>query len=77
VASSKIVTTGTVLWFNEKKGFGFIKPDAAGPDLFVHISDVVAAGRRHLDEGERVSFTAVDQGNGRWYAVDLTILGGN
>jgi len=74
-AANKILATGTVLWFNEKKGFGFIKPDEAGPDLFVHISDVVAAGRRHLDEGERVAFIAVDQGNGRWFAVGLEILG--
>lgn len=74
-AASDAVATGTVLWFKEKKGFGFIKPDEAGPDLFIHISDVVAAGRRHLDDGERVAFTAVEQANGRWYAVDLAILG--
>ena len=47
---------GTVKWFNEEKGFGFIAPDAGGKDLFVHYSDIVGTGYRKLEEGEAVSF---------------------
>jgi CspA family cold shock protein len=67
--------TGSVLWFNEKKGFGFIKPDAAGPDLFVHVSDVVNAGLRDLAEGQRLSFEVTTHGNGKFYATNLQLIG--
>ncbi|HEX9447785.1 MAG TPA: cold shock domain-containing protein [Dongiaceae bacterium] len=66
--------TGSVLWFNEKKGFGFIKPDEAGPDLFIHVSDVVAAGLRHLDEGQRLAFEVATHGNGKFYATALSVI---
>ena len=66
--------TGTVLWFNEKKGFGFIKSDEAGPDLFVHVSDVAAAGLDSLAEKQRVSFQRDSHGDGRFYAIRLTLL---
>jgi CspA family cold shock protein len=66
--------TGTVLWFNEKKGFGFIKPDDAGADLFVHVSDVVAAGLAALGEQQRVSFQRDSHGDGRFYATRLALL---
>ena len=52
--------TGTVKWFNEDKRFGFITPDGAGKDLFLHRSGVAAG--RPLDEGARVSFD-VEQGD--------------
>jgi CspA family cold shock protein len=65
--------TGTVLWFKEKKGFGFIKPDDAGPDLFIHVSDVVAAGLVTLQEGQRLSFHRDSQGDGRFYATKLAL----
>jgi CspA family cold shock protein len=48
--------TGTVKWFNDDKGFGFITPDEAGKDLFVHHSAIVADGFRTLAEGARVSY---------------------
>lgn len=67
--------TGTVLWFKEKKGFGFIKPDVIGADLFVHISDVVASGLKTLNEGQRLSFQRDSHGDGRFYATVLTLLG--
>lgn len=49
-------TTGTVKWFNEQKGFGFIQPDNGGADVFVHKSAVQKAGMRTLHEGQKVSF---------------------
>ena len=50
------MATGTVKWFNNKKGFGFITPDEGGADVFVHISAVQKAGLRSLDEGAKISY---------------------
>ncbi|SFG58513.1 cold-shock DNA-binding protein family [Methylobacterium gossipiicola] len=50
------VNTGTVKWFNETKGYGFIQPDDGGKDVFVHISAVERAGMRNLIEGQKVSY---------------------
>ena len=50
--------TGTVKWFNDAKGFGFITPES-GPDLFVHFRSIEGAGFKSLQEGQRVSFKAV------------------
>ena len=50
------MATGTVKWFNDAKGFGFITPDGGGKDVFVHVSAVERAGMRTLNEGQRVSF---------------------
>ena len=47
---------GTVKWFNDQKGFGFIQPDDGSKDVFVHISAVERAGLRSLKEGQKVSF---------------------
>ena len=55
------MATGTVKWFNESKGFGFIKPDEGGEDLFAHFSEIQAKGFRTLKENQRVEFT-VKQG---------------
>ena len=52
------MATGTVKWFNDDKGFGFITPDEAGKDLFVHHSAIAAEGFRSLAEGARVSYDA-------------------
>lgn len=48
--------TGIVKWFNSEKGFGFIKPDDGGKDLFVHHTAIQMNGRRNLAEGQRVEF---------------------
>jgi CspA family cold shock protein len=48
--------TGTVKWFNDAKGFGFITPDAGGDDLFAHFSEVRAEGFKSLKEGQKVSY---------------------
>jgi cold shock protein len=53
-------TTGTVKWFNDAKGFGFISPEGQDRDCFVHYSAIQADGFRTLSEGERVEFDLVD-----------------
>ena len=53
-------TTGTVKWFNDAKGFGFIEQES-GPDVFAHYSAIAGDGHRSLAEGQRVEFT-VTQG---------------
>ena len=49
-------TTGTVKWFNETKGFGFITPDNGGADLFAHFSEITTQGFKTLQEQQRVEF---------------------
>ena len=51
------MTTGTVKWFNESKGFGFITPADGGKDVFVHFSEIQAEGFKVLTEGQSVTFT--------------------
>jgi CspA family cold shock protein len=48
--------TGTVKWFNESKGFGFIAPDNGGKDLFAHVSEITGSGFKTLAENQRVEF---------------------
>ena len=50
------MATGTVKWFNETKGFGFITPDEGGDDLFAHFSEIQGKGFKTLKEAQRVSF---------------------
>ena len=50
------MTTGTVKWFNEAKGFGFITPEDGGKDVFVHFSEIQAEGFKVLTEGQAVTF---------------------
>lgn len=59
------MATGTVKWFNDSKGFGFITPDDGGDDLFAHFSAIVEAGYKSLKEGQRVSFEVTDGPKGK------------
>ena len=52
-------TTGTVKWFNEAKGFGFIE-QTSGPDVFAHFSAIVSSGFKTLAEGQKVEFSVTD-----------------
>ncbi len=64
------MATGTVKWFNKKKGYGFIIPDEGGNDVFVHISALERSGMRTLDEGQKVSYELVTK-NGKTSAEEL------
>ncbi|XP_059458255.1 glycine-rich protein 2 [Corylus avellana] len=68
--------SGTVKWFNDQKGFGFITPDDGGDDLFVHQSSIRAEGFRSLGEGEAVEYQIESGSDGRTKAVDVTGPGG-
>jgi CspA family cold shock protein len=64
--------TGTVKWFNEQKGFGFIQPDSGKSDVFVHISAVERAGMRSLTEGQKITFDLEhDASKGKYNAANL------
>ena len=54
------MANGTVKWFSDQKGYGFITPDAGGKDVFVHQTGLAGDGHRSLAEGARVSFDAED-----------------
>lgn len=58
------MATGTVKWFNEAKGFGFITPTDGSKDLFAHFSEIVGNGFKTLTEGQQVSFTATQGAKG-------------
>ena len=64
------MAVGTVKWFNNVKGFGFIQPQGGGKDVFVHISAVERAGMSSLVEGQKLSFE-VQSERGREAAVNL------
>jgi CspA family cold shock protein len=64
--------TGTVKWYNETKGYGFIQPDNGGKDVFVHATALERAGMRGLQEGQKISYELqTDQRTGRASAVNL------
>jgi CspA family cold shock protein len=70
------MNSGTVKWFNSDKGYGFIKNDDGGEDLFVHFSGIASEGYRSLDEGQKVTFE-IDTDtakNGRLYAKNVTVV---
>jgi CspA family cold shock protein len=58
------MASGTVKWFNDEKGFGFITPDDGSKDLFVHQSAITGAGHRSLTEGAKVTFESESSDKG-------------
>jgi CspA family cold shock protein len=69
------MSTGTVKWFNNQKGFGFIQPEGGGSDVFVHISAVERAGMSTLQEGQKISFEVVaDRRSGKSSADNLRAI---
>jgi CspA family cold shock protein len=65
------MTNGTVKFFNEAKGYGFIAPDGGGNDAFVHITALERAGMRSLRENQRVSYDLQQDNRGKMSAVNL------
>jgi CspA family cold shock protein len=70
------MTTGTVKFFNESKGYGFIQPDEGGQDAFVHISAVENSGMRTLRQDQRVTYELQPDRRGKMAAVNLKAADG-
>ena len=68
--------TGTVKFFNDSKGFGFIAPDDGGADAFVHITAVERAGMRTLSQNQKVSYDLEEDQRGKTKAVNLQAVEG-
>ena len=65
--------SGTVKWFNVRKGYGFIIPEEGDKDVFVHITAVQEAGLKALEEGQKVEFELKEGPNGKSVAADLKV----
>jgi cold shock protein len=74
MTGGEAMATGTVKWFSDQKGYGFIIPDEGGKDLFVHHTGLVGQDHRSLVEGARVSFDAETGSKGRPQAVNVQPL---
>jgi len=66
------MSSGTVKWFSESKGYGFIEPVGGGEDIFVHYSSIKSEGYKTLNEGQSVSYSA-EQGPKGMHAVEVEV----
>jgi cold shock protein len=66
-----MVQEGTVKWFSEEKGYGFISPDDGGEELFVHYTDIESRDFRRLEEGERVLYEVASRGGREARAISV------
>ena len=67
-------TVGTVKWFNDTKGYGFIAPDDGGKDSFLHISALEKAGLSHVNEGQKLEYD-LEENRGKMSAVNVREVG--
>ena len=67
------MANGTVKWFNDTKGYGFIAPEEGGKDVFVHISAVERSGLRGLADNQKVTYELQEGRDGRESAVDIAL----
>jgi len=65
---------GVVKWFNNTKGYGFIGPEEAGEDVFVHVTQIEKSGISNLAEGQRVTYELATNQNGKTSAVDIKLI---
>jgi len=68
------MATGTVKWFNDSKGYGFITPDDGGEDLFAHFSAIAMSGFKSLKEGQKVSFEVTNGNKGKKQASNIQAI---
>ena len=68
------MATGTVKWFNPRKGYGFIEPEEGDNDVFVHISAVQKSGLDSLNEGQKIEYTLEEQKNGNSAAENIKVV---
>lgn len=64
---------GTVKWFKDQKGYGFIRPDDGSPDVFVHLSVVQQTGLRTLAEGQKITYDLQTRAEGKTAAINLRV----
>jgi len=67
------MASGTVKWFNNRVGYGFVEPDESGKDIFVHITAVKESGFKTLRENQRIKFDIGDH-NGKRTAINITLI---
>jgi CspA family cold shock protein len=68
------MASGTVKWFSQAKGFGFIQPEDGGADLFIHFSNIAGSGFRNLEEGQKVEYEA-QEGRKGMEATNVSVVG--
>lgn len=68
------MANGSVKWFNETKGYGFITPEDGSKDVFVHISEVGKAGTNSLRDGQKISYDVANSKEGKTSAINLVLI---